>query len=310
MFLADYVYALRIRQGGAIERLLRQRLEEQEDGQGRTFVLMQASQNSPRAAKAEHFEWLDRGAVGWYLPEEDRRLRLYDMHRELAAQCSPVQHSESFARTAVSRCHLQQLAAPISAIRGGIHDADWPLLTHCTRASCGPAVDESAFTHRQRLWFQGREDSQHPLITLERICRQKLLRGSKKLTRGGLHCVSFSAVPLGKLLSRRVYRSHLSRWDWEPYGILIDRDLLADLGAQPVIYGTDEDFDRLTSEQRAFFQSQGSTHDWTAEKEWRMIGDLDLGSLPKQLVHVFTATRRQALHIAARHPWSVFWIED
>ena len=56
--------------------------------------------------------------------------------------------------------------------------------------------------------------------------RSGRLIASSEFVRGETPVVSLTAVPLGEIRTLRTYRSHLSRWDFEPYGICIRRDWL------------------------------------------------------------------------------------
>lgn len=164
--------------------------------------------------------------------------------------------------------------------------------------------------YQDRVWIEGRVRECHPLVTLNRICQQRRLRGTSRITRTTQRSVSFSAVPLPRLLRSRNFQSHLQRWDWEPYGLLIDRDALEGLGARPVIYGDEIDYARLPAAQKPYFQPLGKEpQQWAQEREWRLLGDLDLSVLPGDAVRLFVRTRIEALHMARIFSWPVLWIQ-
>ncbi len=87
-------------------------------------------------------------------------------------------------------------------------------------------------------------------------------------------------------MARRRFQSHLGRWDWEPYGLLLRRDALEQLGARPVIYGDDQTYKQMSDVDRPFFQparrrsAHSSEDHWQAEKEWRVLSDIHLTELP------------------------------
>ena len=117
-------------------------------------------------------------------------------------------------------------------------------------------------------------------------------------------------MPLDELLRRKIFRSHLGRWDWEPFGIMIRRDILERLGARPVIYGTDAEFNDLDHRDRPFFQAAGKSDQWLSEKEWRLPSSLDLSSLPPDAVRIFVENPKSAHQFAKKFPWPVFWINN
>ena len=169
-------------------------------------------------------------------------------------------------------------------------------------------------SYLDRAWNKGYVPEAHPLSTLQQIIQDRRIIGNTRLTRTTQPCVSFSAVPLPELLARRRFRSHLGRWDWEPFGLLVRRAALESLGAKPVRYGTDEDYRKLDRSEQHYFQPLGKRDkrtalDWTSEQEWRILGNLNLADLPHEAVTLFVATQQQAQQLARYSPWSVAWIQ-
>ncbi len=60
---------------------------------------------------------------------------------------------------------------------------------------------------------------------------------------------------LSEFRSRRTFRNHLNRFDFEPWGIAFRRSALKGL-AQAVTYGSDDDWHRLPEQARHFFRKQ------------------------------------------------------
>ncbi|MEM7477736.1 MAG: hypothetical protein AAF483_22330 [Planctomycetota bacterium] len=176
-------------------------------------------------------------------------------------------------------------------------------MAHCTRTSSSSESVADAL-------LRGRTITTSPWISLNQICAQKRLVASSLMTQGYERCLSFSAVGLDELLSRRVFRSHLGRWDWEPYGLLIRRSALEEIGCRPVIYGESDERDDLAEVEKPFFQARGKTMDWTQEQEWRLVGDLDLNKLDRNDVRLFVETRDQAYQMTRCYPWTVIWVRD
>lgn len=334
--LADRVMALAIRRGGKLESLLQRRLSDPDFAEGSTFVVIQSASSaqingvspalSPETLKhtrsgseqispvrpftgltinkppvikhspveqSELNQWLDRGAVGWVASSHSCTDRLPK------SQCKAARLGNSLG--------CQNLCFPArSLLRLASHT--WPYLTHCTRALTGPMPQESMENYYLRLWQAGCNELLHPLGSLSHILSEARLRGSSQLTRGHWPLVSFSAVPLLELLSRRRFRRHLGRWDWEPYGLMILRQSLP--SARPVIYGQSREFDRVPAEAQPYFQPLDGRHDWTQEKEWRVQGDVEFRQLPQSSVIVFVPTRTQALQLSRCWPYLVTWIAD
>jgi hypothetical protein len=124
-----------------------------------------------------------------------------------------------------------------------------------------------------------------------------------RLSRGAENVVAFTERELQEFADLRVYRRHLRRWDFEPYGICIDARWLQQRGAAPVIYGDEDDWQRLSADQRPFFQPK--TKAWIAEREWRVIGDVDLRPLNPPLGFVFVPDSDAAAQIAVYSRWPV-----
>jgi len=205
------------------------------------------------------------------------------------------------AREASDRSWLPEL------IQSGVY------LIHCTRAAPGPWPDQSWDAYRDQLLLGDSDAIRSALLTLTRIIRQRRLLASDQAIRGGFHVVAFTETPIDQLRKLHQYRSHRGRWDFEPYGVCIDRRWLSGRGARPVLYGELSDWDHLPPEQRPFFQrSQSSTRrksqvlDWTREREWRHLGDLAIDQLPADAGAVFVSHADEVAAVQAISPWPVF----
>jgi hypothetical protein len=235
---------------------------------------------------------MDQGAVGWLVLPPPRSVGV-----PLQSPCAKM--SGGLA--------THQICAPAGQMWQG-QASSWEYLAHCTRGWHGALPQESEISYLLRLWHQGNIPHGHPLLTLMRILDDGHLRGTTWLTRGRQASVSLTAVPLRELLSRRTFRSHLGRWDWEPYGLLFRRQQLPQ--ARPVIYAPGSEYQRLAAGDRAYFQPVDSKYDWTAEEEWRVLGDINLRGLPPNAVTVFVRSRHEAVQLARVSPFSVIWIES
>jgi hypothetical protein len=230
---------------------------------------------------------IERGAVGWWLARSTRDRR----DSNAAVQGEPTQ-----------------------SMMGSTLPARWmsepdAYLVHCTRSPQGPWPNEPLEKFLDELLLSSTID-RTAMDALERIVRGGVLMGSAQATDHRWPVVCFSALPLDQLLNQRCYRSHLHRWDYEPYGIAIRRSAADQIGAQEVIYGDSQDRELLSTHERYRFQSRGRTYDWTVEQEWRTLGNVDLSQLEVDDVRVFTATEKEAARLQPLSAWKVDWVRN
>ncbi len=304
--LADRVWSLSVRSGGTLEKLITARLDDLAFPTASVFVTLPRATKSRSPSSADGSRrklgctqrLSERGAVGWIVPPRSS-------YNERSWQ-----HCHAIATAGAT---VQQLTGPFpQAWRELDADDMWPYLVHCTRGTTGPLLGESEASYRQRAWSQGEASVWHPLETLKHICHEGRLRGTASITRTTERCVSFSDVPIVPLLKRRTFRSHLGRWDWEPYGLLFRREALQSAQAREVIYGDESDFEQLDSRDKPFFQPYGrkgepADQTWAQEREWRVLGDVTFHWLPADSVIVFVRTQMEAQQFARYSPWPVLW---
>ncbi|HEY4261286.1 MAG TPA: hypothetical protein VGM98_14060 [Schlesneria sp.] len=154
-------------------------------------------------------------------------------------------------------------------------------------------------------------DADHSAIAaLERIVTQRKLRAASRMIRGGHAVVCLTAVPLLDLAPLRKFQTHRSRWDFEPYGLCIRQKWLQDRGAIPVIYGDEATWQSLRDEDRPYFQftsppTSSPGIDWSVEREWRHVGDLDLNELPAEDGLLFVRHYDDAVRLSRSSPWPI-----
>jgi hypothetical protein len=151
---------------------------------------------------------------------------------------------------------------------------------------------------------------------LERIVVQRKIVAASHSIRGGTKAISWTEVPLVDLPKLRVFRPHRGRWDFELYGICVRRELLQRRGAQPVIYGDETDWQELSADKRPYFQRRQTRPrggrrplDWTQEREWRHLGDLDLDSVGAEDAFLFVPSQEEAERLAEWSRWPVVVLE-
>lgn len=106
------------------------------------------------------------------------------------------------------------------------------------------------------------------------IIQEKSLRGSSTDIRGGHKVICFSEAPLSKL-GLILANPNAKSMRYMPFGFMFEKDYLFSLGARPVIYQPNEEFDLLHEAQQfrhVKFEPENGI-DWTWEREWRLQAD-------------------------------------
>jgi len=284
--LSDRLVALHVRPRGHLDHLLRARLREPAFPAASIYLAL----GSELVRKELADQLMELGAVGWFV---------FDAAGQ-SDDAAPPPWPE--ARTADRR------PAPVISLEDL---PDWPFLTHCTRRRHGPwpNEDENEFLDDLILDRAGADHS--ALAALWRIVRSRRLIASSDMVRGDTSVVSFTAVPLPEIHQLHAFRSHLGRWDFEPYGMCIRRDWLERRSARPVVYCDEHAWSDLAVEDRPFFQKKdsrtpsGRLIDWTIEREWRYIGDVPLDEIPEDAALLFVPSESEAEQLAAISRWPV-----
>ena len=284
--LADRVDCVFSRRKGNVERSLRLRLNHEH----RPTVRVAVHDGSvDKTAQRSARDLMGCGAVGWYC-------------RPIAGECVSAERSHGSECGAPRRLSAACRSPQWAATRG-----QW--LVHCTRISQGPWPGQSDRQHRDGLLLGDTTlasiAKRTPLDSLQRIVRMRRLVGSAIASDRAWPVVCFSEESLRQLLSRRSYRPHLHRWDYEPYGVAIRKSAAIAAGAQPVIYGSAEQRKTIAEIDRYRFQSAGKTYDWTREREWRFAGDVDLDRFDRRDVRVFVADQTDVSRVAGHFDVSV-----
>lgn len=186
---------------------------------------------------------------------------------------------------------------------------------HWTRACSGRWPDQTDEAFLDEL-LSGQIASRSARDVLERILATERLYGTGAAIRGGHSMVCFTELSLAELMPRRTYRPHRQRWDAEPFGLAISRSWLLDRGARPVCYGDDSTWHQLAESDRPYFQFADSPPDaarpidWTAEREWRVTGPLDLSILPGDAAWVWVPDQSAAERLYPLSRWPVVTVQQ
>lgn len=263
-FAGDRSYVLSCRHGGHVHGLLNARLNEVP---GKPPLILLAE--GPGTTADCHVELVQAGAVPWLVAG-------VRTDRTQTAQAG----SEMSSPTAVSDGPLEQ-------------PENW--LCHWTRPCFGAWPDQPETDYLDELVLGCDTADRSALATLLRMVSQQTILASE--IRRGQRAVSFTEVPLAEFRQRRVYRRHRRRYDFEPWGIAIRRDVLQAAGARPVTYGTAGETRSGVEVESVWYQpatDQAGKIDWREEREWRLASDLRLSRLSDANVCLFVESVAEA----------------
>lgn len=286
----DRIQVLRTRPAGVIRSLLTQHVQDSERRKALVMLASDAAGQIPAFSGESHgcmIPWLMKSCDG-------------------ASSVSALQSS--------IRCHPQSADSatppnPLPASTPLSHPDDW--LLHWTRSTVGPWPDQEEQEFNDELILGCRSSDRSALSTLLRIVIEGRLWASSEAIRGGFRVVSFTEVPLHEFRSRRIYRKHRRRYDFEPWGIAIRRDVLVAAGARPVEYGNEEIWRTMAETSRPYFQNVESGDGWAKdEREWRIADHVHLNSLPESAVIVFVDTAESRSVVEKQTPWQVVVVPD
>ena len=261
--LADQVNAVHVRNGGKVAANLLRRLSLFDDASTRVAIL-------PKYDSATS-ELIDSGAIGWFITPTR----------------SDIQNAT------IPFCQLNHSRTSLTSDAWTRSEGQW--LSHCTRGTDGRRVGETEHQFQDRLLLAPCTSlACSPLESLCNILRSQTLVANAITSNQKYPVVCFSAAPLVERLQNRSFRSHIGRWDNEPYGIAIRLDAAKRFGILPVIYGVPKERKQISLQDQYRFQAKGTTYDWTQEKEWRSAQSIDLCEFEREEIRVFVPDESSA----------------
>ena len=279
--MAHTVHVLSVRNGGNIHQGIANRLGPTSAGQTHPSTIRLLNDAALTKTKTRT-ELLEMGAIDWLLlPTASND------DQDVKSNQSPKQMGSIVPLESIDQSQF---------------------LLHWARRQSNAWPDQDQNAHLDQLIFGSAEDRYQEVMTLCRIIASNRLIGAAHLTRDPAPVVCFTAVPVGELPDRTVFRKHLARWDFVPYGLAIRKSVLQSAGCKEVIYGDDSDWKTLSSDHRPWFQLQTSKNgklDWTQEREWRLLGDLDLSSIGSDDAFAFVKNEFDAKRLSEICRWPI-----
>ncbi|MEL7496924.1 MAG: abortive infection system antitoxin AbiGi family protein [Planctomycetota bacterium] len=308
---------LSVRQGGNVYRAVEQRLDFAELRSGSTRLLIDSELTKRKLSD----RLISKGAVGWWLYTcASESVDSGSQQQAVVTVSSSTSDVERLADLAgdeergdrESKGVANKSEVPILELD---EVATIPFLIHWTRRRIGPWPNQLDGEYLDDLLFQEVDRVHHAAASLSRILKTETLLASNQLTRDASPVVCFTDMTLGTFVTKRVFRSHLSRWDFERYGIAFDRDWLQSQGASPVVYGDESTWKSLHPDQRPYFQrtNLGDANekiDWSQEREWRLVGSLDLNKVPNDAAILFVGSAAEVPAIAAISRWPLVVLDQ
>lgn len=110
--------------------------------------------------------------------------------------------------------------------------------------------------------------------TLIRIAVSQQLLASRRHMPGNIPTVSFTSLPPSNTIPLMRWRARFGEMSFEPYAVGVRRSVADAAGVRPVYYYDGKAVDSTIP--CWLTQSRGKVTDWTTEREWRVVGNLDL----------------------------------
>lgn len=130
--------------------------------------------------------------------------------------------------------------------------------------------------------------------SVKNIVSQKIIIASSKNMPDNISTVSFSNQSLSKMTDLMRWRSRYQQMSFEPYGIGIKKETAFKLGVQKVNYYDKKNPSEISEKNKWHSQSKGEITDWSAESEYRYIGDFDFSKINSDDLIIVTRNQSEA----------------
>lgn len=301
--LASVVHVFAVRAEGNVEASLRSRLRLNPELNLSVRLLEEPRLTSPALAADLH----RAGALRWIIGRLDSATAERD-GADLSLVSGPTAAPQTLEQWPDSSKYLYHWTrrAPLGRQR----QADLPCLQLLGRVA---AERWRRGGDRNRLGREGASVEPGPLRTLLEILTSGRILANGRWTVDGSPVVSLTAQLLERWQELRTFRAHLGRWDFEPFGIGLDRERVWNLDGRPVRYGDESLQHQLRPAELPWFQlkqTRGGTTpiDWTVEREWRVPGDIELKLFGPGEALVFVPDLETAKIVAPFSRWPVIAI--
>lgn len=208
---------------------------------------------------------------------------------------NPAKFSEATMKFNISYhpvVRSEKIAIEEDELSSEIRKFKWNHLIHFTRTTYMPWPGENSAEYYKAIYSSKDRYPRSGLHTLKRIIEVQKIWASYYHIRGGHKVVSFTEHPPCKAISLMSWRTRHVRWNFEPYGIAIDKDFAIREGIKPVMYDMPEKYDELSDKDKPFYQNPGEKGgDWKPEMEWRHLGHLNLSPIPPEKVILLVRNR-------------------
>lgn len=249
------------------------------------FMFFRAAKKGMRAKSA----WAERDRIAVSLANQIYPVSIRkDGNLERLFKNNPAKTST--AQTAYNieynpRVKRETVAIDEEELADELKNAEWNYLTHYTRAAYGPWPGETSAEFYNSIYGSCNSYPRSACATLKRIVSEQKIWASYYHIRGGHKVISFTELSPKEAIKLIKWRPRYVRWNFEPYGIAIDKEYAQSIGIRPVIYDSSENFCKLSDNDKPFYQNPGDKGgDWKPEKEWRHCGNLDLSQIPARKI--------------------------
>jgi hypothetical protein len=166
-------------------------------------------------------------------------------------------------------------------------------LIHWTRSATAPWPTERCCDYYCAL-AETSEYARSGFATLCNMLRCGRIVGSARHLPRGVRAVCFSNNSVARMVPLMRWRMRYRQLSFEPYGIGIHRAAAEALGVEPVCYYARGGGAMIAPSEAWRYQSLGKRGQWGVEGEYRLLGDVVLGSIEPGALVVLCATAREA----------------